>query len=138
MVGCHEETVYYKGSLEQPPTVNVGCTFAGKEYWGHGSDYLWIDAFADLQRQLPEGVLLKCCLTCRHGNLCPVGNDKNEVFCTKDVLITQKSDLYYYTEDDREREKRSRQYCGLCGDYQPQTDAFYTYNDYYLYFLKKV
>ena len=137
MVGCHEEPVYYKGSLEQPPTVNVGCTFERKEYWGHGSDYLWIDAFADLQRQLPEGVLLKCCLTCRHGNLCPIGNDKNEVFCTKDVLITQKSDLYYYTEDDREREKRSRQYCGLCGDYQPQTDAFYTYNDY-LYFLKKV
>ena len=60
MVGCHEEPVYYKGSLEQPPTVNVGCTFEGKEYWGHGSDYLWIDAFADLQRQLPEGVLLKC------------------------------------------------------------------------------
>ena len=136
MVGCHEETVYYKGSLEQPPTVNVGCTFEGKEYWGHGSDYLWIDAFADLQRQLPEGVLLKCCLTCRHGNLCPVGNDKNEVFCTKDVLITQKSDLYYYTEDDREREKRSRQYCSSCEDYQPQTDDFYTYNDY-LHYLEK-
>lgn len=136
MVGCHEEPVYYKGSLQQPPTVNVGCPFEGKEYWGHGSDYLWIDAFADLQRQLPEGILLKCCLTCRHGNLCPAGNDKNEVFCTKDVLITQKSDLYFYTEDDREREKRSRQYCGLCEDYLPQTDDFYTYNDY-LCFLKK-
>ena len=136
MVSCHEEPVYYKGSLEQPPTVNVGCTFAGKEYWGHGSDYLWIDAFADLQKQLPEGVLLKCCLTCRHGNLCPGGDDKNEVFCTKDVLITQKSDLYYYTEDDREREKRSRQYCSLCDDYQPQVDEFYTYNDY-LHYLQK-
>ena len=136
MVGCHEEPVYYKGRLEQPPTVNVGCTFEGKEYWGHGSDYLWIDAFADLQRQLPEGVLLKCCLTCRHGNLCPVGNNVNEVFCTKDVLITQKSDLYVYTEDDKEREKRSRQYCALCEDYQPQTEEYFTYNDFW-YFLKK-
>lgn len=132
-VGCNEEPVY----LEQPPTVNVGFTFEGKEYWGHGRDYFWIDAFADLQRQLPEGVLLKCCLTCRHGNQCPVGNNVNEVFCTKDVLITQKSDLYYYTEDHKEREKRSRQYCSSCDDYQPQTDEFYTYNDY-LYFLKKV
>ena len=136
MVSCHEEPVYCKGNFEQPPTVNVGCTFEGKKYWGHGSDYLWIDAFADLQRQLPDGVLLKCCLTCRHGNLCPVGNKKNEVFCTKDVLITQKSDLFFYTEDDREREKRSRQYCGLCDDYQLQTDDFYTYNDY-LDFLEK-
>lgn len=135
-VGYHEEPLYYKESLEQQSTVNVGCTFDDKDYCGHGSDYLWIDAFADLQRQLPEGVFLKCCLTCKHGNLCPVGNDRNKVFCTKDVLITQKSDLYFYTEDDGEREKRSRQYCGLCEDYQPQTNDFYTYNDY-LYELKK-
>ena len=80
--------------------------------------------------------MLTCCLTCRHGNLYPVGNDINEVFCTKDLLITQKSDLYFYTEDDDERTKRSRKYCGLCKNYQPQTDDFYTYNDY-LYRLKK-
>lgn len=136
MVGCHEEPVYYNGSLEQPQTVNVGCTFEGKEYWGHGKDYLWIDAFADLQRQLPESVFLKCCLTCKHGNLCPVGNNTNEVYCTKDVLITQKSDLYFYTEDTAERAKRSKQYCNLCENYQPQTDEYYTYNDF-LYYLKK-
>ena len=133
---CHEEAMYYQGVRVEPPIVDIGCKYNDNQYWGHGKDYLWIDAFADLQRQLPEGVLLKCCLTCRHGNLCPVGNDKNEVFCTKDVLITQKSDLYYYTEDDSEREKRSRQYCGSCEDYQPQTDDFYTYNDY-LHYLKK-
>ena len=134
-VVCHEEPVYIKGTLVQPPSVQVGCTLEGTEYWGHGSDCLWIDAFADLQRHLPEGVLLKCCLTCRHGNLCPVGNQPNAVFCTKDILITQKSDLYFCTEDDIERNKRSRQYCDLCVDYQPQADAFYTYNDY-LYFLE--
>ena len=122
---------------EESSSVSVGCTFEGKNYWGYGSDGLWIDAFADLQRRLPKGVLLKCCLTCKHGNLCPVGNDANEVFCTKDVSITQKSDLFFYTEDDSEREKRSRQYCGLCKDHQPQADGFYTYNDY-LYYLKKV
>lgn len=126
-----------EGNLQQPPTVIVSCNYDGKEYRGYGSDYLWIDAFADLQKQLPAGVFLKCCLTCRHGNLCPVGNEFNEVFCTKDVLITQKSDLYFYTEDRDERDKRSRKYCDLCEDYQPQSDDFYTYNDY-LYFLKKL
>ncbi len=133
---CHEETMYYQGARVEPPIVDIGCKYKGKEYWGHGKDYLWIDAFADLQRKLPEGVLLKCCLTCRHGNLCPVGNGVNEVFCTKDVLITQKSDLYFYTEDVIEREKRSRKYCSVCEDYQPQTDDHYTYNDYF-YYLKK-
>ena len=137
LVNCHEEPVYYTGNLEQAPTVNVRCTYGGKEYWGHGSDYLWIDAFAHLQRKLPTDVFLKCCLTCRHGNLCPVGNSINEVFCTKDILIEQKSDLFFYTEDNKERAKRSRQYCCLCEDYQPQSDDFYTYNDY-LFFLKKV
>lgn len=132
---CHEVAMYYQGVRMEPPIVDIGCKYNGSQYWGHGSDHLWIDAFADLQRQLPEGVLLTCCLTCRHGNLCPVGNDINEVFCTKDVLITQKSDLYFYTENDGERAKRSRQYCGLCENYQPQTDDFYTYNDY-LCFLK--
>ncbi len=133
IVNYNEEPAYYGRNN----TVAIGCNFEGNTFWGNGIDHLWIDAFANLQKQLPEGVFLKCCLTCRHGNLCPVGNKANEVFCTKDVLITQKSDLYYYTEDDREREKRSRQYCGSCDDYQPQTDGCYTYNDY-LHFLKEV
>lgn len=126
-IGCQEEST---------PAVNVGCKYHDRQYWGHGNDYLWMDAFADLQRQLPKGVSLKCCLTCRHGSLCPVGNEENELFCTKDVAITQKSDLYFYTEDRGEREKRSRQYCNLCGDFRPQSEDFYTYNDY-LDFLKK-
>ena len=131
-INLNEEPVYYG----RDRIVSVGCTFDGNEFWGNGNDHLWIDALADLQRKLPEGVYLKCCVTCRHGNLCPVGNDKNEVFCTKDVLIAQKSDLYFYTEDDREREKRSRQYFHLCESFQPQSDEFYTYNDY-LYQLKE-
>lgn len=127
LVGWHEEST---------PSVNVGCRFEDREYWGHGSDDYWIDAFADLQRQLPEGVILKCCLTCRHGNLCPFGNEINELFCTKDLTITQKSDLYLCTQDRSERAKRSRQYCAICEDYQPQTEEHFTYNDFWD-FLKK-
>lgn len=126
-----EETVKLTVSThEEPLSVTVGCQYDGGEYWGLDSDYLWVDAFANLQRQLPDGVSLKCCLTCGHGNFCPVGNTPNELFCTKDVTITQKSDLYFYTEDTDEREKRSRQYCDVCEDYQPQSKVLYTYNDF--------
>ena len=87
----------------------------------------YIDKSVYEQKKLPEGIYIK---TCRHGNLCPVGNCVNEVFCTKDVTITQKSDLFFYTEDWDERNKRSRQYACLCEDFQPQTKDCYTYNDY--------
>jgi len=136
-VGCYDEEVYCDGVLEKEPTVNVGMKYAGEEFWGHGSDELWIDAFADLQRQLPEGVSIKCCLTCRHGNLCPVGNVNNELFCLKDVVTQQKSDLYYYTEDESERKKRTRQYCHLCEDFRPQSEEYYTYNGFLDYLLQK-
>lgn len=133
-----DETVRLTVSCrEEPePTVNVGCSYAGKEYWGRGTDFLWIDAFADLQRQLPEGVSLKCCLTCRHGNLCPTGNEPNELCCTKDVAITQKRDLFFYTEDRFERQNRAKQCCHVCADYQQQGETYYTYNDF-LFFLNQ-
>lgn len=115
-------------------TVEVGCKYLGMDFYGQGSDFLWIDSFVDLQRKLPEEVFLKCCLTCRHGNQCPVGSAPNELFCTKDIVINQKSDLYFYTEDDNERTARAKQYCNLCESYEPQSYNYYTYNDYW-YFL---
>ena len=133
---CHDEDVYYNGVLQKAPIINVGIKYNGQELWGRGHDHLWVDAFADLQKQLPQDVTIKCCLTCRYGNMCPVGNKPDELFCTKDVLITQKSDLYFYTEDDTEREKRSRGYTCICGEYQSQTENYYTYNDY-IYQLNK-
>ena len=26
--------------------------------------------------------------------------------------------------------KRARRYCDICADYQPQSDAYFTYNDF--------
>ena len=66
--------------------------------------------------------------------MCPVGNQPNEVFCTRDVRITQKSDLFFYTEDYAEREKRSKKYTDICENYQSQSEDYYTYNSY-LYYL---
>lgn len=107
-----------------------------KDYFGYGTDFLWIDAIADLQKKLPDGVFLKCCVACKHGNLCPVGNSANEVFCMKDIVPRKKSDLFFYTEDDSEREKRSKEYFKCCESFDAQNENYYTYNDF-LYFLNK-
>lgn len=116
--------------LEESPEFSIGIKYNDQWFYSQGNNYLWIDAFANLQKQLPENVFLKCCLACRHGNQCPVGNSPDEVFCTKDISITQKSDLFFYTEDEKEREKRSRTYTDVCNDHQPQRADYFTYNDY--------
>lgn len=132
---CHDEDVYsYGGDKVEGTSVSVGIKYGEKEFLGHGKDYLWTDAFADLQKKLPNNVKIQCCLTCRHGNMCPVGNTPGELFCTKDVVITQKSDLFFYTEDDAERKKRSHDCTNVCESYQEQTKEHFTYNDYLLHF----
>lgn len=137
-ITCHEEDVYNvrMGKMLKAPLVTIHLQYGGRDYLGLGRDEYWIESFADLQRQLPEGARLKCCLTCRHGNLCPTGNLMDEFFCTKDVSIAQKSDLYFYTEDPVQRRQRRRGCADLCEDYIPQNEHFYTYNDY-LYFLTR-
>lgn len=131
-VSCNNEDEYH-------PTVNVCMEYQNQEIRGHGRDYLWVDAVADLQKHLPDGVILKCCLTCRHGNMCPFGNKPGEVFCTKGIEITRKNDIcdwFDYTKNDTEIENRSRSYAETCEDYKHQSSDFYTYNDY-LYELNK-
>jgi hypothetical protein len=118
-------------------TVSLSVNYNGKDFYGNGKNYLWEDAFADLQLHLPEGVLIECCLTCRHGNMCPVGNKPGEVFCTKDFVPTRKSDLFYVTEDEKEREKRSKECSSHCGSYLPQSVDFFTYNDYLSELIKQ-
>ena len=132
---CHDEDVYLLGVDKiESPSVSVGIQYVEKEFWGYGKDFLWVDAFADLQKKLPDNVKMQCCLTCRHGNMCPVGNKPGELFCTKGVTITQKSDLFFYTEDAAERASRSRDYTNVCEKYEEQTREHYTYNNYLYYF----
>jgi len=133
----HKATIIYKNVCSNEPNISIGIDYEGQYYFGVGKDYLWCDAFADLQKKLPDGVLLKCCMTCRHGNMCPVGNTPNELFCTKDIEIKEKSDLFFYTEDTEERLKRVRSYTDICDKYQQQSFEYYTYNDYLHYLSKK-
>ena len=119
---------------EEPRKTTISCTYNNINYSAYSDDNNFEYAFADLQRQLlPKGVTFKCCLSCRHGNFCPSGNAFNEIFCTKDVLIKQKSDLYFYTEDEHERKQRIRSYFEFCEDHSEPNAAAFTYNDFFYY-----
>ena len=118
--------------------VEITVSYNDTEYCAKGKDHLWVDAFADLQRKLPHGIFLACCMTCRHGNMCPYGTDKNQLFCTKDVQLTSKVDvielMYYKGHASFFEREVSSIHC--CDDFIYQSEDSYTYNDY-LYHLQK-
>ena len=118
--------------------VEITVSYNGAEYCATGKDYLWVDAFADLQAKLPSNTQLACCMTCRYGNMCPYGNDKNQLFCTKDVQLTSKDDvielMYNKGHDSFFEREVSSIHC--CDDFIYQSNDYFTYNDY-LYHLQK-
>ena len=118
--------------------VEIILKYNNIEYCGTGRDYLWVDAFADLQGKLPSDIRLACCMTCRHGTMCPYGNDKNQLFCTKDVLLNSKDDVIELMDDKGYDSFFKREVSSIhcCDDFIYQSDDYYTYNDY-LYRLQK-
>ena len=119
------------------PKSKISLLYDGTVYEATGSDYLWVDTFADLQRRLPDHVKLACCMTCRHGNMCPYGNIPNQLFCTKQLLITGKEDICHLFDQSRPHSERAVSSLDYCGDFAPQSDDHYTYNDY-LYQLRSL
>ena len=93
MVRAPIKITYEDTEVITVPKSEITLIYNGVEYSGSGSDYLSTDTLADLQIKLPEDVKLACCMTCRHGNMCPYGNLENELFCTKELIITSKEDM---------------------------------------------
>ena len=120
-----------------PKEIRIWIQYEGKEYGGHGTDVTSADqeAFADLQKQLPDGVALKCCLSCAHGNRSPFSNAYDLLYCMKDTVISDKRDLCPYVTGDEE-EKRRRRYTDVCDDWAEQNDTVFVYSDYPCFFKK--
>ena len=90
------------------------------------------DALMQLAKRLPVGWRIKSCLSCRYGHFCPIGDYDNELFCVTDFEPKEPRDLWYVTENDEERAKRSRTLFDLCEKYAPQSSDYFSYNDYRL------
>ena len=132
VVAAHIEYQTQEEELTEDNAASMTVTieYEGKIITGYGTSYPWMDAFVSLQQQLPDNVSIKGCISCRHGNLCPVGNAPFEVFCTKDVSIREARDLWNDTEAPEEAAKRSREYTQVCEHYEKQAREYYTYTDY--------
>ena len=134
---CDVNILYHDAEVyNDQSNVKVILLYDGRSIEGYGNDYFWVESFADLQKKLPDGVRLKCCLNCRHGNMCPFGNAPGKVFCTNGAIIQSKDDMISYIDDNPEWYKNERFYTDVCEDFVEQTDDYYTYNDY-LYWLNK-
>jgi hypothetical protein len=118
--------------------VEITVSYNDTEYCAKGKDHLWVDAFADLQAKLPSNTQLACCMTCRHGNMCPYGNKENQLYCTKDVLLNSKDDVIELMDDKGYDSFFEREVSSIhcCDDFIYQSNDCFTYNDY-LYHLQK-
>ncbi len=108
--------------------VKISTEIAGRSICLEGDDTEYL--LYRLAKMLPTGATLKSCISCRYGNFCPIGDYDNELFCVSDFEPKQKSDLYDVTEEQSEREKRSRNLFHVCGQYIPQSEEYYTYSNY--------
>ena len=119
---------------EENDEVKIRIVFKGIEYIGTGTDYLWVDAFTNLQKKLPNDVIICCCMTCKHGNMCPFGNVPRELYCTKNIRIKDKQQLcdLFNTNNKNNILNDKVLSDSFCNDYESQSMNYYTYNDYKL------
>ncbi len=110
--------------------VEITVVYDGKEYVGKGKDDLWLYAFVDLQKKLPKNIKIACCITCKHGNMCPFGDIPRELLCTKKLKISDKSDIVDLFDDKVFYENNKTLCDSYCNDYELQSDNYYTYSDY--------
>ena len=133
----HNVPVYNNGVLIDPDSMTVTVTYDGKAYWSTPSCHTWEAAFASLQRSMPEGVKIKCCLTCAHGNFCPYGNKSGEIFCLKNDKPKNKLDVCDLLNGGKDLDEKRKEISFVCPDFKEQSEDHYTYNDY-LHCLKKL
>jgi hypothetical protein len=132
------QIVYDDAEVISNPSSEITLYYNGNAYKGCGADYLWTDTFADLQMKLPNDVKLSCCMTCRHGNMCPYGNEENQLICTKDITITSKEDMLDLFDQTDPFEERAVASLDFCEDFVYQSDDYYTYNDYFYQLSRKM
>jgi len=91
-------------------------------------------AVINLQNALPSNISVACCQSCRHGNFCPYGDQDNEIFCLKDMIFNNKSEVCdFFSENRNSLNSRSRRLLEFCTDYKPIShNEYYTYNDWML------
>ena len=129
--------ITYDSDGEISAATKLTLVYAEKEYVAFGNDGLNPYILADLAAKLPNGVMPACCMTCRHGNMCPYCSNDNELFCTKDLSITSKEDICNLFDSTDPYKERSVDPLDFCDKFAPQGSDYYTYNDYYSFLSRQ-
>ena len=108
-------------------TVSISLTLDGVKYVGRGKSYDVDEPIADLQKKLPKGTLIKCCVTCQYGHFCPYGSDGDTVLCIFPEKISDKLDLVDLMAEDRYHINKIS--CS-CENFTPANKEFYSYNSF--------
>ena len=113
-------------------TLTVSLTINGVNYVGYGKNCDIDEPLADLQSRLPDGVFIKCCVTCQYGSFCPYGSDGDNMLCIFPETISDKLDLVDLMAKDKYIIKN---FSDCCENFTPANDEAYSYNSF-LHYLK--
>ena len=108
-------------------TVSISLILNGVKYVGHGKSCDVDEPIADLQKKLPKGTLIKCCVTCQYGHFCPYGSDGDTVLCIFPEKISDKLDLIDLMAEDRYHINKIP---SSCENFTPANKEFYSYNSF--------
>jgi hypothetical protein len=116
---------------EELQSVHFEVEINQKLYISQSSDVTEL-SIKHLQKELPESIRIVSCISCRHGNYCPYGDQDNEIFCFKDMKFSNKSDVVdVFSTQDLAIQERCRKLLDYCMDYkQILINEYFTYNDW--------
>lgn len=104
----------------QAERITVSIEYDGRTISGRGGEYPWTDTFTDLQKNLPEGAIIKSCMTCAHASVYSFGDAPwmKGIFCTKNLTDAQKNAPIFFAENENERQTLAREFSDKCDSYQ--------------------
>lgn len=88
------------------------------------------EAIIKFANQLPKGYKLQACISCKHGNFCPFGDNDNEIFCLSDISPRDKNDVFSVLVNSNEQINRRKTLFHYCSNFSPQNSEYYTYNSF--------
>ncbi len=114
----------------------VSFSFKWSEYYIDTSPKLDYEyAIKKFQDMLPTHIKIVGCISCRHGNFCPFGDNENEIFCFKDKKFESKSDVCKEFANKGswiDNTCRAKELLHYCEDFAPISEKdYYTYNDWH-------
>ena len=111
-------------------TVTAALSLDGMDYVGIGKNCDVDEPLADLQNKLPDGAIIKCCVTCQYGHFCPYGSDGDTMLCIFPETISDKLDLVDLMAENKYAIKKN---ADCCENFAPAKDEFYSYNSFLRY-----